>query len=193
MLVTLFSDASMCPERKIGGWAAWLKSDRGSLKGGARFMVRVGDSSMAEAMAVVNGLTVGLKEGVIRPMDTVLVQTDNDAVMGVLEGTVRRSLARELKRRRGRSRSQVERDVDERNHEIAIVADAFSAILSDNGVVVRWRHVKGHRGKQDRRSAVNSFCDRTARAHMRGARKRPAPATMAARCIVRSCKTKETA
>jgi ribonuclease HI len=181
MLVTLFSDASMCPERKIGGWAAWLKSDRGSLRGGARFKVRVGDSSMAEAMAVMNGLTVGASEGIIRRKDTVLVQTDNDAVMGILEGTVRRSLSLEFKRRRGRSRDQVVKDVGARNQEIVIVADAFSAFIQENSVVVRWRHVKGHRGKQDRRSAVNTFCDRTARDHMREARRRPAPATMAER------------
>lgn len=186
MLVTLFSDASMCPNSRIGGWAAWLKSDRGSLRGGGMFRVIVGDTCMAEAMAVVNGLTVGLSQGVIRPGDAVLVQTDNDAVMGVLEGRVRRSLTLELKRRRGRSRSQIERYVDNRNEEIRIVAGTFSAILRDNRIIVRWRHVKGHRGTQDRRSAVNTFCDRTAKGHMRIARKRPLPATVVQRTSMRA-------
>jgi ribonuclease HI len=186
MLVTLFSDASMCPDRRIGGWAAWLKSDRGALRGGGRFRVIVGDTCMAEAMAVVNGLTVGIAQGVIRPRDTVLVQTDNDAVMGVLEGRVRRSLTLELKRRRGRSRSQIERYVENRNEEIRIVAGAFSSILRENAVVVRWRHVKGHRGTEDRRSAVNTFCDRTAKGHMRIARRNALPTTVVERTRVRA-------
>lgn len=184
MLVTLFSDASVCQERKIGGWAAWLKADRGTLKGGAAFGVKVFDSTMGEAMAVVNGLSVGIANGVIQEGDTVLVQTDNDAVMGVLEGTVRRSLKKEMKRRKGRSKSEVERHVARRNHEIDLVAHAFSRIVENSSIMIRWRHVKGHRGLEDRRSAVNTFCDRTARAQMRSARRRPDPVSMAARCTM---------
>jgi ribonuclease HI len=172
MLVTLFSDASMCHHRMVGGWAAWLKCNRGTMRAGAPFSVRVRDTAMAEAMAVVNGMAIGLRDGLVLDGDEILVQTDNDSVMSVLLGTAVRRTRTELKRRRGRSRSQIKRDVAVRNDEIRAVASVFSRMTSTRDLTIRWRHVKGHRGKEDARSAVNTYCDVTARDHMRAARRR---------------------
>lgn len=177
MLITLFSDASMCEKQRVGGWAAWLKSGRayGAHRIGAPFAVRVNDTAMAESMAVVNALSMALRDGFIHPEDTVLVQTDNDSVMSVLTGQARRRMSKTVRLRKGLSRSQAKAIIRERNAEIAAVAHAFRSCIERYGLEIRWRHVKGHRGNTDRRSAVNTYCDKMAKQHMRSARGREMP------------------
>ncbi|RYY06507.1 MAG: hypothetical protein EON55_23180, partial [Alphaproteobacteria bacterium] len=67
MLITLFSDVSMCERRNVGGWAAWLRCDRHRYpyRTGGAFAVRVNDTAMAESMAVVNALASAIREGFI--------------------------------------------------------------------------------------------------------------------------------
>lgn len=177
MLITLFSDASMCEKHRVGGWAAWLKSGRSwePHRLGAAFAVRVNDTAMAESMAVVNALTAAIRDGFIHAEDIVLVQTDNDSVMSVLTGEARRRMSRTVRLRKGLSRSQAKAIVRERNAEIAAVSDAFLSCVERHGLEIRWRHVKGHRGNVDRRSAVNTYCDKMAKQHMRSARGRSVP------------------
>lgn len=193
MLITLFSDASMCEKHRVGGWAAWLKCDRHRypFRAGAPFSVRVNDTAMAESMAVVNALAAALKVGFIEAEDVVLVQTDNNSVMGVLEGTVRRRMSKTTRLRKGLSRSQAKAILKERNSEIEIVSAMFLGLVERHGLVIRWRHVKGHRGNIDRRSAVNTYCDKQARIHMRSARSRtttPLVDMMAARNAARAAR-----
>jgi ribonuclease HI len=184
MLITLFSDASLCHQSRVGGWAAWLKSDRGAMRLGAPFAVKVSDTSLAEAMAVVNALSCGIRDGLILEQDVVLVQTDNNAVMTILDGTARRRATPTAKRRRKLSWSELRNDVRERNGEIEAIAAVYARLVASRALVIRWRHVKGHRGTIDARSAVNTYCDKVAKDHMRTARKRFVP-TMAERAAAR--------
>lgn len=189
MLITLFSDASMCEKRKVGGWAAWLRCDRRRYphRTGAPFTVRVNDTAMAESMAVVNALASGIAQGFVEPEDVVLIQTDNNSVMGVLEGTVIRRMSKAVRKRKGLTQAQAKRIVRERNAEIGMVSAMFLSYVARHSLTIRWRHVKGHRGNIDRRSAVNTYCDQQARAHMRTARGRSVPTlseAMAARGMV---------
>lgn len=192
MLISLFSDASMCHQKQVGGWAAWLKSDRGSMRLGAPFSVKVADTTIAEAMAVVNALSCGLRDGIILSGDVVLVQTDNNSVMGVLLGTSPRKITRESRRRRKMSWSDLRRDVAERNLEIGEISAAFSRLTSSRSVTVRWRHVKGHMGNIDPRSAVNSYCDKIARDHMRAARRMDVP-SMSERAMAKEARSEKLA
>lgn len=172
MLVSLFSDASICHKRRVGGWAAWLKSDRGSIRTGSHFRTTVFDTSIAEAMAVVNGLVAGTNVKLIQAGDVVLIQTDNDSVMSVLEGTAKRKVNIATHRRRKISWNRLRRESRYQNAEIQLVAAAFAKIKSKFQLTIKWRHVKGHRGTADPRSAVNSHCDLIAREHMKRARKK---------------------
>ncbi len=177
MLITIFSDASMCEKRNVGGWAAWLRCDRRRypFRTGGPFTVRVNDTAMAESMAVVNALASGIAQGFVEPEDVVLIQTDNNSVMGVLEGTVVRRMSKAVRERKGLTRAQAKRLVRDRNAEIGIVSSVFLSYVAKNSLTIRWRHVKGHRGNVDRRSAVNTYCDQQARIHMRAARGRTVP------------------
>lgn len=152
MLITLFSDASLCPHTRKGGWAGWLKSEGRTVRGGGPFKRPLNDTSIAEAMAVVNALHLGARKGLITAGATVLVQTDNDSIASVLQGTAKRRI------------TATAAVVDD-------VARAFHALVTGMGITIRWRHVKAHRGAVDRRSAVNDYCDGQAREHMRQARK----------------------
>ena len=182
MLVTLFSDASLCSDTKVGGWAAWLKTSRSpsAYRAGGSFIVQIDDITLAESMAVVNALASGLRSGVIQTCDEVLVQTDNNNVMGVLNGTTKRKKpSRRRRLKKGLSSSQARNLKYRRNREIKIISRAFLGIVQRHDLSIRWRHVKAHRGKVDRRAAVNTFCDETARAHMRKVRGKDLPTLIA--------------
>jgi ribonuclease HI len=170
----------MCERQKVGGWAAWLKCSRRTEphRAGAPFSVRVKDTAMAESMAVVNALSSAIRTGFVEAGDEILIQTDNDSVMGVLEGTAVRTMSKAARIRKGLTKRQGKRVVAERNAEIAMVSAAFLSMTASCALRIRWRHVKGHRGAVDPRSAVNSYCDRTARAHMRAARGMQVPTMM---------------
>jgi len=170
MNVTLFSDASLCSHTGKGGWAAWLKSDEGTVRGGGSFRHLTIDTGVAEAMAAVNGLHLGLRQGLIRRGCRLLIQTDNNSVWQILENHIRRKVTGRSLRRENADPAAIERDVDHRNMLIDLVVARFADLVSRFELEVRWRHVKGHRGKTDARSAVNTYCDQIARAHMELAR-----------------------
>ena len=170
MNVTLFSDASLCSHTGKGGWAAWLKSDEGTVRGGGSFRHLTIDTGVAEAMAAVNGVHLGLRQGLIRRGCRLLIQTDNNSVWQILENQIRRKVTARSLRRENADPAAIERDVDHRNMLIDLVVDRFTDLVERYGLEVRWRHVKGHRGDTDPRSAVNTYCDQIARAHMELAR-----------------------
>lgn len=175
MNVTLFSDASLCSHTGKGGWAAWIKSDTGTISGGGPFRHETIDTGVAEAMAAVNGLHLGLRNGIVRRGSRVLIQTDNNSVWHILEGRIERKVTLRALSRKGADPVAIALDVDRRNALIAMVVSNFRSMTERYDLEVRWRHVKGHQGREDARSAVNTICDGIAREHMekaRGAKRR---------------------
>lgn len=170
MIVSVFSDASICTRKRVGGWGAWLKSDRGSIRTGGSFKHQISDITIAEAMAAINGLVAGLQAQLIHSGDRVILQTDNNSVQGILLGETKRKATTKAKRRRNIPWKQLRREVSTANHEISLVAEAYGKLLATYSLDIEWRHVKGHRGTQDRRAAVNTCCDQIAGDHMRTAR-----------------------
>lgn len=172
MLVTLFSDASICPTTGCVGWAGWAKCDRGTARGEGILKRLTVDSAVAEAMAAVNTIVIARQGGLIEAGDRVLVQTDNNSVMDILKGTARRGVRRANRDREDISQEELHNEVLHRNEEIDEIARTYAAIVSDMNLMVIWRHCKGHRGLEDRRAAVNSDCDQRARVYMNEARRR---------------------
>jgi len=170
MNVTLFSDASLCEKHRIGGWAAWLKSNRGTIRRGGAFRAHINDITIAEAQAVVNGLFEGIRVGVIRQGDTVIIETDNDQVLGILHGTTLRKATLAVKTRRKISWKELKQENQQRNGQIAEVARYFALAKAALQLDFRWRHVKAHTTMRDPRSSLNRVCDRQAKAHMQAAR-----------------------
>jgi|GEM_PF-3444362 len=172
MLVTLFSDASICPDTGCVGWAAWAKCDRGTARGEGILKRLTIDSSVAEAMAAVNAIVIARQGGLIEESDRILIQTDNNSVMDILRGRARRGVRRADRERHDISHEQLHTEVLRRNEEIDEIASTYAAIVRDMNLTVIWRHCKGHRGLEDRRAAVNSDCDQRAYVHMVEARRR---------------------
>ena len=133
MLITLFTDAGHCPDRKVGVWAAWAKESGKTLRKAGILTGTVPHSGGAEMKALHNGLF--LVERVMNPPagSRVICQTDSDEVLRALEF---------LKHPRD---------------EMPALARRLHA---DYGEARAWtlnfRHVKGHKGTATPRNAVNT-------------------------------------
>ena len=142
---------------------------------GSHFNCRITDISIAEALAVINGIHSGLRDQVILPGDEILIQTDNDSVMTILNGEAKRRVKGSTKLRRNISWRKLRKEVGEKNAQIRSAHIKFTSFIEDHNLTIRWRHVKGHEGMKDRRSAVNTICDHIARDHMIIARSKKLP------------------
>lgn len=170
MLVTLFSDASICPDTGCVGWAAWARCDRGVIRADGTLKRLTIDSTAAEAMALVNGIVMAKQAKILMPGDTILAQTDNNGVMDVLHGQTKRGLRRSLRDRDDLDPRFVQEEIDRRNAEIKEISATYQLIIQKMGLRLIWRHCKGHRGLEDPRAAVNTYCDKISRVRMQGAR-----------------------
>lgn len=139
MLVTLFTDAGLCPETKSASWASWCKSEKGVARSGGILKDGYACSTAAESAAAINGIYHCLSSRVASSGDTILVQTDNNGVEGFLNGSAR-----------GYRKHAAQRKV---------LQDAYQNIILKHNLIIRFRHVRGHQGAKDKRSAVNTYCD----------------------------------
>jgi ribonuclease HI len=149
MLITLFTDASYCSRSRVGAYAAWAKADGRTVRHSGVLKQTVENSSLAETMALVNGICVAL--AAMRPpaASKIIAQTDCLAAIHALSGMLRKT----------RTIRQYE----------SIVA-AYRAKVAAAGIVVEFRHVAGHKGTATPRNAVNTWCDEECRRLMRAAR-----------------------
>lgn len=155
MLVTIFTDAGLCPETLCASWAVWCKSERGVSRAGGIFKSPQLFSTMAESAAVVNGIHHALASGVAKDGDALLIQTDNNSVREFLIFPIRAH----------------HKAKDERR----AMQDIYSSIVKKYGLVCRYRHVKGHKGTRDKRSAVNTWCDQVCTFFLKMARHEHSP------------------
>lgn len=147
MLVSVFTDASWCPHKKVGGWGAWVKSGRGQFQKGGPFKTSVVSSQVAEMYAVLNGITVAMKTGLALPGDTLLVQTDCQSAIY--------AFGRESKARCSEAQQ---------------ACIMFKQAKAKHGVIVELRYVPAHTKGDKPRLWVNNLCDSLAREGMLKAR-----------------------
>ena len=109
----------------------------------------VPNSSLAETMALVNGIHLAI--AAMRPpaASKIIAQTDCLAAIEALSGMLRRAQA---------------------IRQYAAVVAAYREKVAAAGVVVEFRHVRGHKGTVTPRNAVNTWCDEECRRLMRAAR-----------------------
>ena len=148
MDITILTDASHCSETKVGGYGYWIASQRGKQGGGGSFKGLVRDSTTAEAMAICNAVVIAHKLKLIRPEDTILVQTDSKGAIKAFT------------------------DQSHRIEVINNVVKTFIQFRKANKLVIIFKHVPAHTGKKAARYVANSMCDKRAKAGMRKARNR---------------------
>lgn len=153
-IVTVYTDASHCHRLGVAGWACWVKAD--GLQGYTRSGVLRGvkaQASIAELAAVANGLAAAEKAVGIRPDDLIVIVTDCQRVIHVLE------------RKPGLILHRDEREI----------RDWIEGRLAALGAARKVNKVKAHSRHDGVRSGVNGLVDGLAKAALRQARKRVTP------------------
>lgn len=87
-IITLFTDASFCPNSRKGGWAMWAK--RGSnekIVFSKHFTRRIQDNNVAEMMAIANGLKVLYNKQWLDNNVLVVIGTDSQLCIDILENS----------------------------------------------------------------------------------------------------------
>ena len=149
MIVTIFTDASFDHRTQAAGWSAWIKF--GPLPDQTRryfgpVKAQCHDSHAAELAAIANAVFLAHRGLKLSGADRVIVQSDCQTAIDLAQGKDNALLRRKAIRR---------------------MVKSIRDTVASGGFAIELRHVKGHRGAADRRAAVNSWCDKTAREAMR--------------------------
>jgi ribonuclease HI len=91
MLISLFTDASYCSRSRVAAYAAWAKADGRTVRHSGVLKQPVQTSSLAETMALVNGIHLAI--AALRPpaASKIIAQTDCLGAIQALSGTLRRA------------------------------------------------------------------------------------------------------
>lgn len=136
LLVTAYTDASFSTK---GGWAIWLRSGLGRIVRHGDCPDTVTDSFMAEMFAIKMALQVIVKEW--PGGEVVLVNTDClAAIDGLTPGAP-----------------------NFRNAGLLALQEEIESFVFSNYLTMRFKHVKGHTGRDDIRSWLNRRVDQLSR------------------------------
>ena len=152
-LVTLFTDASVCGQTGAAGWAAWAKCAGITMRRGAAFANPIRHTGLAEAQAIANGLHAVAGFYLANVPSHVIVQSDCLEAIRML----------------GRQPT---------NPDWRPVYQAVWNLQQRLNLRLTYRHVRGHQGRGDPRSAVNTWVDGEAKRHMRAMRRALQPVNM---------------
>lgn len=150
MLVTIMTDASVCPNYLVGGFGYWIASNRGKEGGGKPFNTTTPDSFNGELKAVVCSLHIAIKRGFVISGDEVLIQLDNMSVVNLLN----KEYAQNPKRQ-----------------DIIELYAAVEDMVKTHNLTLRSRWVKGHSSRKENRFKSNVCCDDRAKQGLKEARK----------------------
>jgi hypothetical protein len=137
---------------QIGAYAIWAKANGRTIRHSGLLKQKVSGSSLAETMALVNGICHTLTELRPGPGSKIIAQTDCRTVIEILSMP-------ELRRAKTRKNFGPLR---------AVFLDRVAAAA----VTVEFRHVRGHKGTETTGNAVNTWCNQECRRLMRAARDR---------------------
>jgi ribonuclease HI len=146
-VVTVFTDASFCHRTLAAGYAIWMKTDSGTFRHAAPFKVVVSNPWEAETAALANGIIWAATKFNLNKADMIVAASDcKPAIVSIETGRVSKNkLVKEFVLR-------VEKEVSERRF------------------ILRLKHVPAHKGYGNKRTAVNEWCDLSAKQIMRNER-----------------------
>jgi len=141
MWVTAYTDASFRPEVNRGGWAVWLRSERGRVIRSGQCPSTIGDSMCAELYAIIMAIELTLAEW----KDTKGIQLNTDC----------KSLVHRLY---PWSDPFTREDLEALRLHAREVTEAA-------GIRLRVKHVKGHSAGDGTRTYLNDQVDKISRKH----------------------------
>lgn len=142
MLITLFTDSSHSRILARATWAAWFKADGVAWRYAGPVKGPITSSGQGELAAIANGLcqvTRACRPGL---GSKVIVQSDSLEALTALQRN------------------------KHRNPYCTSVLAYIESLRVTNELILDLRHVKGHSGTGNPRSAINHFCDREAQRQM---------------------------
>ena len=145
MLITLMTDASVCPHTGAAGYGYWVVSERSPGTHGQGGLILKGykDSFSGELHGVYLSIKESIENGKILKDDYVLIQLDNAGVVNCINNVNKvRDSEQELMRN-------------------------FRNLLKSNSIKYKARHVKGHSKDLANRYRSNYMCDMRAGIEMR--------------------------
>lgn len=145
--LSLFTDASFDPRRKLGTWAFWCRGNKAFHEGGGILKGAIKSSNEAEIKAIVNSVHYLINNDVLQQGDSVLIQTDSVVAVKFYMHSFRHA-------------------------SLCEVRDRFDALIADYNIEYQIRHVKGHVTAGEARHYVNNRCDAIAKHFLQQARKR---------------------
>jgi ribonuclease HI len=141
--VTIYSDASFCPNQKIMGWAFYSRCSSGKMKKYGLLNEKTNCSTTAEMEAIL----IAVKRTIRRwpHLKGVFVNCDSLTSCELLwpsnlKETDHYNLPRAQK-----------------------IKDEIISLLESKGMWLRVKHVKGHQVSDNVRSYLNNFCDKKAK------------------------------
>lgn len=141
--VRIVTDASYDEKLRRAGWACWIQpSGTPVLKSGV-FTDVVSDNNHAELGALALGLGCAIRELKLRAGDTVIARSDSLNAIQALDGSRLINPSRVHEKR---------------------ICERLHAVVRSKGLTLILEHVPGHTGKADSDSAMQSWCDKAARA-----------------------------
>lgn len=140
--ITIIADASYCSETKAAGYGAWVAGSNGK-KGFEGPLNRPRDNNVAETMAIANALWHGVNSGLLKPGSNVLIQSDSETAIKVLEG-IKPPKCQQYK--------------DALNY--------VRGLAGRYGLTLRYKHVPGHTRGADSRTRAQNHCDVAAKRQM---------------------------
>lgn len=161
MLITIFADASYCPETRACGWGAWAKADAwgSGVTYGGPIRSCPENAAEAEMMAMANAVAVLHSKGLLKDVTAMMLQSDCLRVLQIILQALPDALIKNHDESAEILRSRMSLSL------IESIAVDFLRQCCPGGVRVFVRHVKGHR-KGDGRNWVNRQCDAIARKYM---------------------------
>ncbi len=146
--ITVNTDASFHPEKKVGGYAFYIICDLFKIQKGGMFKKQPKNAMEAEMMCMANALHTLLNQPELPSTKLIVINSDclfSFDRIGLKKEGVGKTVAQILKKVR-------------------------NATSIKNGLILpkfEFRHVKAHNGTPDARSWVNEWCDKEAKKWMK--------------------------
>lgn len=152
-LISLFTDAGL--KDGVGAWAMWAKQNGDVIRYSGIIRRACDSSNDAELCAIANGLYVLKRRWEVSAQTTILLQSDSTSALGMLQGV---TVSPPLIAFKHHGPTRVYGSLASyKNHDIVAY---IKTLVAENEWILKTRHVKGHRGTQKPRFAVNTWCDR---------------------------------
>lgn len=151
MLVTINTDASFHPKYKIGAFAFWVVSNEFKIQKAGFFKKNCKSSHGAEMKCIINALTLTLRTNT--KIKKIIINTDSMNSISIFEND------RNKINRYGLHYGAKYRRMFRNKLKMYVKKNQCD-------VTVEFRHVKAHSGVNDKRSYVNDWCDKHAKAFL---------------------------